>query len=221
MVWLRVACKRAASISMGSRSSARSGFRPPGCSRQHGRIPASSKAPSVADAAGHGNGQGRGEVASRFRSSPGLSQGVRSRLASGSARRPAARSRAQENPRPESARPVRPAPRRRPRPSPAAPASRYRPDLSSSSAACANRLCATTVWQISAPWRSKSSTRRRERIEIGIGLELAARAALALLGGLVDGQLVFQRQQDHAQRRHHLAHDDDAVQVEAELPDCR
>src|ERR1035438_6167887 len=36
-----------------------------------------------------------------------------------------------------------------------------RPAFSSSSAACANRLCVTTTRQISLPWRSKSSTRRR------------------------------------------------------------
>ena len=35
--------------------------------------------------------------------------------------------------------------------SPAAPASRNRPALSSKSAACANRLWVTTIWQMSPP----------------------------------------------------------------------
>ena len=53
--------------------------------------------------------------------------------------------------------------------------------------------------------------------EIGIGLKLTPRSPLPLLCGLVQIQLVFQRQQNHPDCRHHLAHHNDANHIEIEI----
>src|SRR5580693_7491066 len=52
--------------------------------------------------------------------------------------------------------------------------------------------------------------------QVGVSLELAARAAFALLCSFVAVELIFERQDDHAYRGNYLAHHDDAGQVQIE-----
>ena len=49
--------------------------------------------------------------------------------------------------------------------------------------------------------------------QVGISFEFAASAALALLGCLIDGELVLKRQQDQAKGGNHLSQDDNAIQI--------